>query len=475
MGCAGREIVEAYRAAGENIIRTNTLIANKSGLASAGIAAIAIPLLLVLPALWNGYPLLQWDTGGYLARWYEGYLVPSRSTVFGLYLHLGEPSYFWINLGLQAFATLWVILIVLRGFGIARPWKIFAIASVLCIATSLPWLTSLLLTDIFAGLAVLAVMLLALQSTALSRIETVFLFWLIAFSAASHSATLAVLLGLCLLGAIALPFLGARISGKGLAQSLAGLATGAVMLLASNYWFSGTVAWTPGGPGIAFGRMLQDGIVARYLEDHCPSIKLKLCPYRRELPATADQFLWGKSVFNTLGRFKGMSDEMAFIAGHALIEYPGQQIRTAATATAQQLAMVATGEGVHNRIGHTYGIFEHFLRDQLKPLRVARQQQGEIDFTLINRLHIPVALLSALAMLGLTGAAIWRQKADELSLFAAGVAAAIFGNAIICGALSGPHDRYGARLAWIATLIVVIAVMRWLNWQDADDAVIHPD
>ena len=30
----------------------------------------------------------QWDTGGYLARWYEGYLVPSRSTVFGIYLHL---------------------------------------------------------------------------------------------------------------------------------------------------------------------------------------------------------------------------------------------------------------------------------------------------------------------------------------------------------------------------------------------------
>ena len=57
--------------------------------------------MLLAPALWNGYPLLQWDTGGYLARWYEGYLVPSRSTVFGLYLHFGEDSSFWINLGIQ--------------------------------------------------------------------------------------------------------------------------------------------------------------------------------------------------------------------------------------------------------------------------------------------------------------------------------------------------------------------------------------
>jgi hypothetical protein len=40
-------------------------------------SAVAIPLMLIAPALWNGYPLLQSDIGGYLARWYEGYLVPS--------------------------------------------------------------------------------------------------------------------------------------------------------------------------------------------------------------------------------------------------------------------------------------------------------------------------------------------------------------------------------------------------------------
>ena len=51
--------------------------------------ALAILLSLVLlmaPALWNGFPLLQYDTGGYLARWYEGYLVPSRAVVYGLIL-----------------------------------------------------------------------------------------------------------------------------------------------------------------------------------------------------------------------------------------------------------------------------------------------------------------------------------------------------------------------------------------------------
>jgi hypothetical protein len=74
----------------------NGLIERQAWRALGFASVVAISLLvLIAPALWNGYPLLQYDTGGYLARWYEGYLVPSRSTVFGIYLHLGEGFHFW--------------------------------------------------------------------------------------------------------------------------------------------------------------------------------------------------------------------------------------------------------------------------------------------------------------------------------------------------------------------------------------------
>src|SRR6478609_10200837 len=99
---------------GGSQINTQILRARIAYTPAVWIAAVAIPLMLLAPALWNGYPLLQWDTGGYLARWYEGYLVPSRSTVFGLYLHFGEASDFWINLGAQALATLWILHLTLR-------------------------------------------------------------------------------------------------------------------------------------------------------------------------------------------------------------------------------------------------------------------------------------------------------------------------------------------------------------------------
>jgi hypothetical protein len=429
------------------------------------VAVIAIPLFLIAPALWNGYPLLQWDTGGYLARWYEGYLVPSRSTVFGLYLHFGEGSDFWINLVLQALAALWIIQLTLRMLGAKQLSTLVAISLLLILTTALPWLASMLLTDIFAGLSVLSLYLLVLHGERLSGFERVAVFLFTAFAAATHSATFGVLLGLCCLGLLARPWLRSQIALGGLVQGFLALATGAAILLAANFALSRQLAWTPGGTGVAFGRMMQDGIVARYLRDHCPRERLKLCPYRDELPATADEFLWGHSMFDTLGRFEGLNDEMGFIVSRSLAEYPLWQAETAIAATAQQLVSVATGEGTNGWIPHTYGIIARYIPSQLTSMRAARQQHWDINFAAMNWLHVPVALGSMVLVAVMFGRALLRRRHDDLSLLAATVTFALLGNAFICGAISGPHDRYGARMAWIATLTVLIALARYL----ADD------
>jgi hypothetical protein len=240
------------------------------------------------------------------------------------------------------------------------------------------------------------------------------------------------------------------------------------MLLAANYALAGQLAWTPGGVGVAFGRMLQDGIVAQYLNDHCPQLELKLCPYRNALPPTADDFLWGNSMFNTLGRFEGMNDEMGYIVIHSLQEYPLWQATAAATATVDQLLHVATGEGTNGWLPHTYGIIDRYIPSQSKPMHAAHQQHWEISFGLVNWLHVPVALGSMLAMLALVGRAIWRRRRDDLTLLAATVTLALLGNAVICGVISGPHDRYGARMVWIATFTALMAAARHFGQIDKD-------
>ena len=89
---------------------------------------------------------------------------------------------------------------------------------------------------------------------------------------------------------------------------------------------------------------------------------------------------------------------------------------------------------------------------QLKPMRAARQQHWHLDFTAINWIHVPVALASMLLAVILFGRGLRRRPFDDLTLLAGTVSLALLGNAFICGVISGPHDRYGARLAWVATL-----------------------
>jgi hypothetical protein len=426
----------------------------------ASIAAITLPLLLLSPALWNGYPLLQYDTGGYIARWYEGYLVPSRSTVFGYFLHFGESTHFWINIKLQALVTLWILQATLRVFGVARPVQIAMIGVALSMTTALPWLTSLLLTDIFAGLSVLSLFLLVVHGEKLASFERTALFLFTAFAAATHSATLAVLAGLCGVAWLARRMLPDWISFEGAARGSLSLLAGAAMLLAANFMMSGKLAWTPGGYGIAFSRILQDGIVARYLNDNCARERLKLCPHRHTLPDSGDMFLWGGGVFDQLGRWDGLGDEMRHIVLRSVTAYPGHHVVAAVNSMAQQLTMVSTGAGVHNNLMHTFRIIERYLPHQTAYMQTSRQHRGDLSFASANDVHVPVAYGSMLTIAAFLAYAIWRRRVDDFALLTATVTLAILGNAFVCGVLSGPHDRYGSRMAWIATFAMLTILMR---------------
>ena len=424
-------------------------------------STVSATIILLLPALWNGFPILEWDTGGYLARWFEGYLVPSRSTTYGLFLTAGWLLDFWPAVLLQALAAVWIIGLLLRTHRFAvYPIALPATVAALALTTALPWLASELLTDIFAGLAVLAFYILVLRVHCITLCERLALVVFIAFAVSTHSATLAVLVALGA-AALMLSWLSAKLVPRdGLLPMIASMTVGVAMLLSTNYALSGSLAWTPGGYGLAFGRMLQDGIVTRYLNDHCPNPQLKLCPYRNQLPRDADDFLWDDSVFNRLGRFAGLGDEMRTVVLGSLRDYPAMQLKAALVDTAKQLVMVATGQGILTTIWHTYGIMERYTPSVLPAMRAARQQHGEIGFSAINRVHVPVALatmalLPLVVIIGLLDA-----EFADLATLAGIVTLALLANAVFCSVISHAENRYGSRLVWIAAFTMGLTAWR---------------
>ena len=212
--------------------------------------------LLSAPAIWNHFPLLQYDTGGYLARWYEPYLVPSRAVTYGLILNAGAVLSFWpVVLG-QSALTVWVIALILRVHGLGgRPGLLAGIVAALSVFSTLPWLTSILLTDIFAGLAVLALYLLLLRANDLTGREQAGLVALIAVSVATHRATFAVLLMLLAAAALLSLVAPSRLPRRRLGNGALATALGAALVFAANATVTKRLTWTPGGFALSFGRM----------------------------------------------------------------------------------------------------------------------------------------------------------------------------------------------------------------------------
>lgn len=91
-----------------------------------------------------------------------------------------------------------------------------------------------------------------------------------------------------------------------LGRGLLALALGVVLVYAADFIVAKWLAWKPGGFALSFGRMLHDGIVKKYLDEHYPDPALQLCAYKDRLPDDADVWFWGSDLFDKLGRFAGL-------------------------------------------------------------------------------------------------------------------------------------------------------------------------
>lgn len=411
-------------------------------------------LALISPALWNGFPIVFYDTGGYLERPFEATLSMGRSALYGAFLSLGIDFQFWPNILLQSALVVWLVLLTLRVNGAGgRPWLAAAILLLLCIGTGLPWYSAQLMPDILLPLFVLATALLAFHADALRRWETATLVALSAVAIASHMSILALALGV--LTALAafrtLPLLQSTLLWPAVA-----VAAGVVLAPASNFAITHKLAFTPGGFNFVFSRLVQDGIVHRYLDDHCPNATIRLCAYRAEVPHAADDWLWAEeSPIYVLGGFDAFEPEARRIVLESLTLYPAEHLKTALASTAKQFIAIATGDGLTPWNWGTQYAMEKFAPDALRGYVAGRQATSEFDFSRVNTIHVPLQAL-AIAALPLI---IVMRAGGRISALATLLLVALIGNAAICGVLSNPHDRYQSRLAWLAALVAAIAVV----------------
>jgi hypothetical protein len=433
----------------------------------------AVPILLAAslltwPALWNGYPLVFSDTGTYLSQAIHGYLGWDRPVFYSLFLyplHLRITT--WPAVVAQALLAAHMLHLLARVLAPstspwwASRWWLPGLAGALAALTSLPFLASELIADLFTPLLILALALLVLAPGLLSGAERL---WLAAFSTfmiavhQSHPPLALALLALLLparrwLGAVALP-------GRNWPwHALLALPLACAALLGVNLIGHGRAALSPFGNAFLLARVIYDGPGMAVLARDCPAAGWRLCAYAGHFPPTADGFLWrADSPLVLAGGAKLVSDEEAgAIILAALRAEPGTEAHAFLVNAATQFAQFATGDGLQPWPGTvTPWIARDFPPAEFAAYQAARQSRGELS--------VPPALLrlhQAAAWAGLAGCAVLAvlglRRRHPLGGFAVAVLLGLLVNAAITGGLSGPHDRYQSRVIWLPLALVLLA------------------
>jgi len=431
--------------------------------AAAWLSALGAAVLVMLaPAVWNGFPFMFYDTGAFIEMAIQGGFKPERSAFYSIFL-----SAFWPRFSLWPAMVAQVLMTVLVMAAFARallpslsPKRFLALMMLLAAGTGLPWCAAEVLPDILAPLTVLCLYLLGFHSAALGWPHKAALIVVAVLGLTSHASHLGLAAGL--VAVVAFMQVATRRLTLASASPRVGLpalvfALSLLSLVASNFARTGDMFVSRSGPAFLLGRLVQDGIAKRVLDDTCPASGYRLCAYKDNLPKDANDFLWGwESPFQSLGDFAGMADESGSIIAESLKRYPMLHLKTAIANTMEQLTTFETGDGIEPLNEVPVPAIARHLPGQLEGYRAARQQNNKIEFRWINAVQVPIGALSLAALAAILVRSARRRDWSDRIFLPAFLLIALFGNAFICGALSNPQDRYQSRLMWAASFVVLL-------------------
>jgi hypothetical protein len=415
-------------------------------------------LILLWPALHNGWPLVFTDTGAFLFAALERHPQWDKPIAYSLFLHaLSWRVTYWGAAFAQGLIVAHLAWLALRTLAAASPARHLAVVVGLAALTSAPWFASQLMPDVLAATTALCVLLLGVVPERLARAERAWLALLAVLGAASHLSHLAVFLGLLLCLPVVRKLCGLRAwPGQGAAPlALAMLATFA-LLVGSNALMWGKPVVSPYGSVFPLARQLANGPAVDFLRTHCPGYLL--CGDTENFSTDSDVILWGRfSPLWAHGDETVMAPEASRILAGTLRAYPAQVAANALRDSAIQAFKLRLGDSLTNAwldVNVAPNLDRH-LPHAAAAFRASRQMTERLGVVAwLNPVLLATLPASLLALPWL----LRRARNPRLNAAALLVLLALAGNAVITGAMSKPHHRYQARIAWLLPLLAGVAL-----------------
>lgn len=434
----------------------------------------ASTMLLLLPAVYNRFPLIFPDTDIYLAIAYGSTWPVDRSGFYGLLLKpivspTGTVAGLWLAILTQVALVAAILTAIVRKLvPSATPLAVVAMTAGLGLFTSLPWHAGQVMPDAFAGPLILIAWLVASRDVA-ARGSPLLWLAITALMLLHYTyiglAAVTVAVTLVLRGLLDTPW---REIGKRAVLALIAIsAVLAAQVTVNGAQFS---RWTvsPMGSWFLFARLHEDGLTGRWLERHCGQGAPKpLCDIRHSMPEDSQNLLWwtesplNRHIQEKVGapEFWSWIDMLHTAAIGSIRDEPVAFFAASINSTATQFVSFRAVDDQCPRHCEPPRLLEH-RPDASAPLLASRQLQDQIPKHAIRIVTSITAALGLILLLPLIWRAWRRRDIDALTLFAA-VAFGLLANAAVTGALSDVQERYQSRVVWLAPMLCFAVLMRW--------------
>ena len=469
---------------------------------------------LMLPAIYNGYPIIYEDSGFYIvglpAAIIENQTSPLRSIAYSLLFPSSLYATLWFPLIIQSLLNSFLLKICIASLLQKNRNRIFLLIILfLTLFSSLAWYNSELLSDAYLGIIIIAIT--CIVFTPMTKKIKIIMFPIIIWMIMTHNSymLLVVTLSTALVffqifrlyinKFFSLAFLNPifqKISWKSLfiITIFPWICT---FLL--NFFVTGKFQYSKGGPVFLTARLAEIGIVEDWLNDVCDKEFHRLCPYKDNITISSQDFIWaeysplakegGDTNFAALKDYNFMIKQIlttpkyfyifmidsikktihllfsfnvgkgVFLEG-TLIYYVISKYFNANDTSLTEKYYKNTNNFINKIIDVSNKITIYF--DDYSSYISSKQSKGKLQLKIYTVIITIVCFISFIIILLFLIIPKYRNSLSSylISLIILCIFAIIM-NALICASLSGIPPRYNARVIWILPFCAVLLLINY--------------
>lgn len=423
-------------------------------------------IIISAPALYNGYPIMYYDSGNYIH--YSISLDDVSTNPIGYCLFIRAFSWqftLWPVVFAQGLIISLLIFFVVKTF--VKPSYLFSthffIITFLTLFTGLGWISSHIMADIFASIAVLAVFLIINEK---STIQVKIFAGIVLFIAGTtHFSIGLITVLLLILYFIVVAML--KISRiRQLAKSilwpfviivLSGLFINNYHLINSNTEKAKSIRHV-----LLMARLMETGILDEFLKKNCDECRYTLCYYRDQFPYTPSQFVWEKeSPFFKTGGWSYSEEEYNEIISRIFTNprYISLFAYKSVISTLKQLCLFNV-KILHlnsDYPGPIEPINNNFKHEEKKFSTSSQHYRDACDLTILNTSYYISVGISLFIIVFFLGSLFWKSDRSLLLLIIL-LLLGVLCNAFVNGTFSNVIPRYQARINWLLVLGALLIV-----------------